>query len=317
MNHIWIIGASDISSEYCRVLTAQKRKFEVIGRSEKSALLFEEKTGIKPVVGGIDCYLETKPEIPTHVIVAVGVELLCNTAQSLIKYGVKNILLEKPGGLNLEEMQETAKKAEDAKANVFVAYNRRFYSSVFKAQDIIKEDGGVTSFNFEFTEWSHTIHPDHRTIELFNNWMLANSTHVIDTAFFLGGAPKEMSCFKAGEGNIDWHPSGCIYSGAGLSESGALFSYQANWQAPGRWTIEILTRKHRLYFKPMETLQIQNIGSVRVDPIDINDMLDKEYKAGFYLQTDAFLKGDYRKLCSINQQLQHMVIYNKIQCKNV
>ena len=38
-----------------------------------------------------------------------------------------------------------------------VGFNRRFYSSVLKAKDIIHEDGGVKSFFFEFTEWSHVI----------------------------------------------------------------------------------------------------------------------------------------------------------------
>ena len=71
----------------------------------------------------------------------------------------------------------------------------------------------------------------------------------------------------------------------------ALFSYHANWEAPGRWSVEILTPKHRLYFKPMETLQIQEIGSVAVNPVQIDDTLDKEFKPGLYLQVKSFLDG--------------------------
>lgn len=313
MANIWIVGASAMATEYSKVLKGLNKEFIVIGRGEKSAHTFEEKTGIRPIVGGLDNYLARKPEVPTHVIAAVGVEQLCPTAQNLVRYGVKNILLEKPGGLNVQEMEQTAKSAKNVGANIFIAYNRRFYASVLKAEEIIKEDAGVTSFNFEFTEWSHTIHPDHRPIELFNNWLLANSTHVIDTAFFLGGEPEEMTCYKAGEKCIYWHPSGCIYSGAGVSKTGALFSYHANWQAPGRWVIEILTRKHRLYFKPIETLQIQDIGSVKVDSIAIEDTLDVEYKAGFYLQTKAFLENNFERFCTLENQIQYISnIYQKI-----
>jgi len=314
MANIWIVGASAMAAEYAKVLQGLNQDFVVIGRGEKSAKSFAETTGINPFVGGLDQYLLKNPSIPTHVIAAVGVEQLCATAQSLLAYGVKNILLEKPGGVDIKEMDNTAKMADKVDANVFIAYNRRFYSSVLKAEEIIKEDGGVTSFNFEFTEWSHAIHPDHRPVELFNNWLLANSTHVIDTAFFLGGEPIEMSCYKSGENCIEWHPSGSIYSGAGVTKSGALFSYQANWQAPGRWAIEILTRKHRLYFKPMESLQIQNIGSVKVDPVEIDDVLDRDYKAGFYLQTQAFLEGDNDRFCTLSKQLEHINgVYAKIR----
>lgn len=299
--------------EYTKVLKALDRDFCVIGRGLTNAAIFEQKTGITPITGGLDAFLDTKPEMPSHVIVAVGVEQLCPTANSLLKYGIKNILLEKPGALTVGELELTEKLAIRNRANVFIAYNRRFYSSVLKAEEIIKEDGGVTSFNFEFTEWAHTIKPDHRPIELFNNWLIANSTHVIDIAFFIGGEPKDMVSYKGGENEIEWHPSGSRYSGAGVTKSGALFSYQANWSAPGRWVVEILTKNHRLYFKPMETLQIQKLGSVTVESVLIDDSLDKQFKPGFYLQTQSFLNGNTARLCSILEQIDHMkTIYSKI-----
>ena len=48
-----------------------------------------------------------------------------------------------------EEFEDLVRATSEKEANVFVAYNRRFYASVLKAQEIIEEDGGVTSFNFE------------------------------------------------------------------------------------------------------------------------------------------------------------------------
>lgn len=52
------------------------------------------------------------------------------------------------------------------------------------------------------------------------------------------------SCIK---GQLTWHKDGCIYTGAGIATSGALFSYQANWAAPGRWSVEIITDKHIIF----------------------------------------------------------------------
>ena len=55
------------------------------------------------------------------------------------------------------ELDEVVAVAHDTHSEVYYAYNRRFYASVLKAEEIIKEDGGMTSMNFEFTEWGHVI----------------------------------------------------------------------------------------------------------------------------------------------------------------
>ena len=43
---------------------------------------------------------------------------------------------------------------------------------------------------------------------------------------------------------------------------------------------------------PHGRLQIQKIGSVAVDFVDIDDCLDKDFKPGLYKQTEAFLAED-------------------------
>ena len=53
------------------------------------------------------------------------------------------------------------------------------------------------------------------------------------------------------------------FSGAGISISGALFSYQANWQSAGRWSVEILTKKNRLILCPLEELKVQKRGVLK------------------------------------------------------
>ena len=66
----------------------------------------------------------------------------------------------------------------------------------------------------------------------------------------------------------------------------------------------------------MEQLQIQNMGSVAISPVVIDDQFDKEFKPGFYLETEAFINGDISKLCSIYEQAQYVeFIYNKIMGK--
>lgn len=309
MEKIWIIGAGGIAQEYAKVLNALGYEYEVIGRGINSANSFEEKTGHSVITGGLKNFLKTTSNIPTQAIVATPVSELSTNVIDLLNHGVRNILVEKPGFLYPDELNKVVALVKEKKANVYLAYNRRYYSSVLAAQKIIEEDGGIKSFAFEFTEWGHVIEKLNKPKESLENWFYANSSHVVDLAFFLGGKPIKLSTYTADE--LCWHKP-AIFTGAGITDKGALFSYQANWKAPGRWGVELLTLKHRLYLRPMEQLQIQEIGSVAINPLEIDDKLDKEFKPGFYLETKNFLEGNYEKFCSIEEQLSHLCYYKKI-----
>lgn len=312
MANVWIIGAGVIAREYAKVLKSLGKDFVCIGRGEESAKAFLEATGVKPFVGGLELFLERKPELPTAAILATNLGTLADNTITLLSYGVKKILCEKPGFLYSQELEKVYDVCKEVQAEVYYAYNRRFFASVFAAEKIIEEDGGLNSFNFEFTEWGHVISQYNKPKDELRNWFYANSTHVVDLAFFMGGNPVEMVSFA--KNSADWH-NPINFAGAGRTDKDVLFNYQANWDAPGRWAVELLTTQHRIYLKPMEQLQLQDKGSVTVYPVEIDDHLDKEFKPGFYLETKAFLDGDARRLCSLKQQVGHLKsIYNRI-CK--
>ena len=307
---IGLIGSGGMAVDYVKVLNAQKEDFLVIGRGDQSASEFETVTGKSVIRGGLEKFLTTSPEIPAAVIVSVGVEELFNTSMRLLAYGVGRLLVEKPGGLSIDEIEIMQKQCVDRNAAMYIAYNRRFFSSVLKAQDLIKMDGGVTSFNFELTEWSHVIETLNKKTEVLNTWFIGNTTHVADLAFFLGGKPTELSSYTSG--TLAWHPKSSIFSGAGVTESGALFNYGADWESAGRWSVEMLTKEYRYIFRPMETLQIQKRGTVQICTVEVDDELDKKYKPGLYLQVKAFLTNDPDKLCSIDEQLTLFPVYEKM-----
>lgn len=310
-NNTWLIGAGGMAQDYIKVLKDLKADITVIGRSETSAIKFQKETGIHVIPGGINNYLIGKPQIPTHAIVSVGVEKLFETTKSLLSYGIKNILVEKPGFLNNKEANKLEVLIKENNANVIIAYNRRFYASVLKANEIIKNDGGVTSFNFEFTEWAHVIEKIEKAPGVKEKWFLANSTHVVDLAFHLGGKPKEISSYTSGR--LNWHPSSSNFSGSGISDKNALFNYQANWESAGRWSIEILTKQNRLIFRPMEKLLIQKKGTIpQIEDESIDYTLDEKYKPGLYLQTKNFLENNFDRMCLFKEQKSMFIIYNKI-----
>lgn len=307
---ILLVGAGLMAKDYAKVLKAQGQDFVVIGRGEESARTFFNDTGVKVQTGGLVSFLENNSTIFDAAIVSVGVEQLQASTSLLINSGIKNVLVEKPAGLTISEIEQLAAETEKLNAKVFVAYNRRFYASVDKALEIIQQDGGVTSFDYELTEWGHVISTVTKADGVKENWFMGNTTHVVDLAFFLGGAPKEIRCFTSG--SLDWHSRSSIYSGAGISTTGALFSYHGNWSAPGRWSVDVLTNKHRLIFRPMEKLQIQKLGSVALEFVEIDDSLDLNFKPGLYKQVESFLSGDQQRLCAIDEHLEKSVIYTKM-----
>jgi predicted dehydrogenase len=245
------------------------------------------------------------------------VDALAKITMQLLARDIKMILVEKPVGLNELEVAMVAKAAKDKLASVYAGYNRRFYSSVLAAKDLIEEDGGVLSFQFEFTEWSHVIEKLPTPLAIKKEWFLANSTHVIDLAFYLGGVPQEFNSYTAG--GLDWHPTASIFTGAGITTRGALFSYQANWEGPGRWGVEVVTKARRYIFRPLEKLNIQQTNSVIIENYSIDDFLDTQYKPGLYRQVEAFISSERATspLLTIEEHVNHCEqIYIRIQNKS-
>ncbi len=286
MKMVYLIGAGPMAEAYAKVLLALGVNFSVIGRGSDSANRFTQNTGL-----AVSLELPISFSAEDYCIVAVGVESLADVSFQLLSRGAKKILLEKPGALNLDEMLVLDSACSKANAQICIAYNRRFYASVQKAKSIIEGDGGVRSFQFEFTEWSHIIRPLVKAPGVKEAWLLANSSHVIDLAFYLANSsPAKFSSYV--DGYLDWHKGPSKFTGAGITFAGANFAYSADWEAPGRWGVELSTAKHRLIFRPLELLQIQKIGSVQVESVELENELDLQFKPGLYQQTKSFLNDE-------------------------
>ena len=305
---ILLVGCGYMAKEYAKVLNGMGLDYDVAGRGAESAKAFEEATGKTPIIDGLN-QIRNRSGFGVYdkAIVAASVDSLVSITRDLIDEGLTEILLEKPGGKTPDELRELFEYTKSKNCKVYIAYNRRFYQSVRKAQEMIRKDGGVESFNFEFTEWGHVIEPLKKSMDIKQNWFLANSSHVVDMAFYLGGEPAEIKCYSSG--SLSWHTKASNFAGCGITEQGALFSYCANWKAPGRWGVEILTGQHRFIFRPLEELQVQNLGSVKIEKVEIDDAIDKEYKPGLYQQVDCFLKGDTKDFVTLEKQCEFLPVY--------
>jgi len=293
----WIIGPGSMGREYHKILSNFDVDLKVIGRSEK------DDWPIKVYSGGLDSFIKQERCAPDYAIVCVNEHNLCQNVLSLIDHGVKNILVEKPAALNIENIKKLRDLAGDI--NLYVGYNRRFYQSVKKCKQIIDQSSGPVSVVFEFTEWAHKINFDHYTKEELSHFFLCNSSHVADTVFYLAGKPRTMHANTAG--STDWHPSAAVFSGGGITEKGILFNYYANWLSSGRWGIEVSTTDGKFILKPLEKLFFQEKGSL--DQVEIElDSIDTEYKCGLFKQVESFLNSG-EDLCTIEEHYKNCKFY--------
>lgn len=300
--NILLVGTGLMAAEYAKVLSAEEIAFDAVGRGPEKAAAFAQITGITPHTGGLKTWILRPGETPAAAIVAVGVPNLADVTTELLRWGVRRILVEKPAGLNHEEVRLVAGEAAAQNAQVLVAYNRRFYASTRRAVEIIASDGGARSCHFDFSEWGSKIALIMHPPAVKEQWFFVNSTHVVDLAFYLCGDPKILNSQTSGM--LEWHPSASAFAGSGVTRSGTLFSYGADWEAPGRWGVEITTRRRRLILRPLEELYVQKEGALTAEKALLDDADDKRFKPGLLRQLNAFLYGKDGSLLSIEDHLR-------------
>ncbi|KKW19678.1 MAG: Dehydrogenase [Parcubacteria group bacterium GW2011_GWA2_51_10] len=303
-----LVGTGKMARAYAAVLKALDLDFDIIGRSEAGVAGFEQETGMRARAGGV-AVLEGAERGYSHAIIAVGIPELPRVAQEIITLGCPHILLEKPGALYKNDLQSLRDEAQKSGISVFIAYNRRYLSSVIKAREIVAEEG-LRSFSFEFTEKltaKESIKRFGTPKEVEDNWFIANSTHVVDLAFFLGGMPKEIRGFSA-VGPL-WAPHPSLFSGAGVTQNGVPFSYHANWELPGPWSVTIGTKKSTLVLLPLEQLSVLREG--KLERVEVDDALDREFKPGLYRQVESFLRNK-SELPALDDQIVNFSWYEQI-----
>ena len=287
-----IIGAGAMARAHHAALRAAGVKPDVLGRGEASAAAFEAETGVRPSTGRLADQLAARNGAPIRrAVIAAPVGALAETCRQLLDAGAERVLLEKPGGVDAGAV--TALARATGSDRVRIAYNRRFLTSVLAARAMIEADGGVTSFLVEFNENIPAVRSlDAHGEAVKRNWFFANSTHVVDLAFFLAGAPQSLPedfelhpIVRDGDAGP---PPGGRYAGAGVC-GGAAFAYHADWSSAGRWGLEICTRERRLIFKPLETVSQIRRGSFKMDPVSLEEEPDG-VKPGLAAMLKAFLE---------------------------
>jgi len=303
---VLIIGAGYIAEEYAIALSKLKVKdVTIIGKSKENLQKFKRFSNFEIISGGYETNL-SKVKKNDLVIIATPIPELVNTTKKVIENSNNTILIEKPGSVFKKDLLELEKLIK--KEKVGLAYNRFFYPSFHKLKLLTENEGGITSCKFDFTEWLHTIEVKKYDNEVCKRWGISNSLHVISMALELIGMPKKISAYQ--KGSLEWHPTGTIFVGSGLSQKGIPFSYHANWGGGGRWGIEVITKENTYRLSPLEKLFVSKKGTIEWNEIPLQNAFS-DVKEGIAEEIATMLNDELNKKIGM-VTLHDAIEFNKI-----
>ena len=305
---VTVIGGGYMGQEYAKALECLDiSNVTIITNTEKDPKNFSNKFDYKILSGG---YKKHVPLLKKQdlVIIATPTELLFPACDLCLDYKQDNILVEKPGSLYINDLKLLQEKSKGSR--IRIAYNRLCYTNVHLLKKLCNDE--ILSCTFDFTEWTHKIPFNRYTKDEYRLWGISNSLHVISLAFELIGMPEKISCFH--EGSLDWHPSGSIFTGSGISCKNIPFSYHANWESAGRWMVEIMTKNKSYRLMPLEGLFVCEKGSVDWNPVPF-DSTSSKTKPGVLEQVAIMLDENLEKNCplvTLEQSINYIKIATKI-----
>ena len=303
---VLIVGSGYIATEYAKALTELKiEDVEILCKNEKNLENEKQFSKYKISSGGFEKKIE-EIEKKDLTIIATPISLLPKVATLAIKSRQENILIEKPGSIFKTDLTLLEKLIENQK--VRIAYNRLCYPNFHKLKLLSTMDGGITSCKFDFTEWPHTIPFGKYDDDVYRRWGISNSLHVISMAMELIGMPKKITTNQ--HGNLEWHHTGSIFVGSGISEKNIPFSYHANWEGGGRWGIDVVTKKNIYRLSPLEKLFVSKKGTTDWNEVEFKSSFPN-IKMGLAEQIAIMLNDDLEKnlrMITVEKAIQ----YNKL-----
>ena len=142
------------------------------------------------------------------------------------------------------------------------------------------------------------------------NWMYANSIHLIDYFTFLGRGEIINV-----EPVVHWSATKPFHVVSKITySSGDIGLYEAAWNRPGPWSATDTVPEARYELRPMEQISVQVYGSRKLEALP-NHEWDSQFKAGLRAQAEEMLKvlkGESHQLPSLKDSLRSMELVARI-----
>ena len=309
--NIALIGAGFMSKEHIKAFRSID-DFEITGiysRTKTKAEIVSIEYNIENVCDSIDeLYLKTKADMVIISVPELSTKEVCEIA---FKYPWI-CLIEKPVGYNLTNALDILNLAENNNTKAFAALNRRHYSSSRLIIEDLTINNEIRTVHV-FDQENPKVALDGGTPKLVvDNWMYANSIHIIDYFTFLC-----RGSLISVENINKWIPGKpCFVLSKLVFSSGDIGIYEAIWEGPGPWAVTVSTPSKRWELRPLEELRTQEYKSRKSILQDLH-VWDTDFKPGLRLQAEEVikvLKGEAHQLPTLKDALITMDIINKIYC---
>lgn len=280
---IAIIGAGYTAREHIKAF-ADVAGASIVGihsRTRSRAEALAAEYNIKRVCSSVgELYEQTRADL----VVVTVVELSMNTVSQACFEFPWTALLEKPAGYNLADAVEIEVAAREKNRSVFVALNRRFYSSTRAALGGLTDEPRFIKVQDQEDQMAALAAGQPELV--VKNWMYANSIHMIDYLRMFGRGTIQQV-----ETQFPWRNKEPHVMHATMKfSSGDTGVYEGVWNMPGPWAVTVATHSKRWELRPMEQAHFQNKGERKLHPVDIHEW-DKKFKPGFRLQAEMAVKA--------------------------
>ena len=313
MNKIKVgfIGTGYMANEYAKVLSKNfPFKISLVGAINKSNSRIKDfinKYKILKQYKNINQMMNyAKPDV---VIVSVNELSTYGVIKELCKFKCV-CLIEKPVGIDARQNKKILSLKKNKNFFSFIALNRRFYSSVISTNKILENDSSKRII--KIFDQENIIIPKKNNVpkKVTNNWMYANSIHMLDFVFIFGrGKIKKIKTL-----NKKNYLSKKTISSRIEFTSGDIVDYYCTWNRPAPWSVQISTEKYFLELKPIEKLSYLTDQNRKWINVGISKN-DKEFKPGIFLQTLQlfnFFKNKNSKLKDLNYSKKIMNLIRDI-----
>lgn len=285
---IAFVGAGNMASEHIKAFSGLSNA-EITGITSRTRVKAQELVLNYPGIRVFDSIEEMYQKTQADLVIVTVKELsMARVAIECFRFPWA-VLLEKPAGYDLENARMILEAARKSGSRVWVALNRRAYSSTRQALARLRSVEGPRFIKVLDQQDQNAARDNYKEPpEVVQNYMYANSIHLIDY-LRLFGRGKITRVIPV----CPWTPNApsMVVSKIEFS-SGDVGIYEGVWNGPGPWAVTVVTPVERIEMRPLEQISIQLRGERKVFPLAISSD-DSEFKPGLRQQAlDVLLALD-------------------------
>lgn len=281
-SRVAFVGAGYMGGEHARAFAAAGAT--LAGVMSRTRSRSEALAGKFPSLLVCDSIEELRMRTQADLVVVSVPELHTrNVLEACFRFPWK-VLVEKPAGFDLVEAERIRNAGRGH--SVFVALNRRYYSSTMAVRGGLASDQGHRVVHVVDQEDPEAARRAGQPEVVVSNWMYANSIHVVDCLrVFARGEADEVEIIEP----FDPESPSSVVASVRFS-SGDLGLYQGLWNRPGPWSATISTPERFYEMRPLEQAQFRVRTDRQWHAIPAHPR-DSEFKPGLMAQAEDALRA--------------------------